>query len=162
MLPDATHLAPLFLPFPCSTAPSPSPSPSPSPLVARIGDLVWLDLDCNGVQDAGEPGVGNVAVELRQGSSLVRRTTTNNQGFYSFANVVPGTYTVAFQRPSGFEFTTALVGTDDTINSKADTLSGLTAPITVLAGQDITDMDAGLCRGMHQPLALSMYNVCCG
>ena len=30
-----------------------------------IGDRVWVDTDGNGVQDAGEPGIGGVTVEIR-------------------------------------------------------------------------------------------------
>ena len=37
----------------------------------EIGDFVWLDLDGDGVQDAGEPGLGGVTVELRDSGGVV-------------------------------------------------------------------------------------------
>ena len=33
---------------------------------ASIGDFVWNDLNANGVQDSGEPGIANVPVQLWQ------------------------------------------------------------------------------------------------
>lgn len=64
-----------------------------------IGDRVWLDEDSDGVQDAGESGIPNVVVELRDGvctpSSTCRTTRTDSEGNYLFANVAPGSYTVA-------------------------------------------------------------------
>ena len=35
--------------------------------IAAIGDRLWLDEDGDGVQDAGEAGIPNVTVELRDG-----------------------------------------------------------------------------------------------
>src|SRR5690606_22031088 len=34
------------------------------PCDSRIGDFVWLDEDCDGLQDPGEPGLANVRVIL--------------------------------------------------------------------------------------------------
>jgi hypothetical protein len=52
-----------------------------------VGDRVWRD-DGNGRQDAGEPGIAGVAVQLwsRDGRDrLVATTTTDLAGFYRFA-----------------------------------------------------------------------------
>ena len=32
--------------------------------IGSIGDRIWYDLDADGVQDAGEPGLANVTVNL--------------------------------------------------------------------------------------------------
>ncbi|MBK9994325.1 MAG: hypothetical protein IPP01_10165 [Saprospiraceae bacterium] len=48
---------------------------------ASLGNYVWEDLNKNGIQEAGEPGVNGVAVLLKNsaGSTLQRqRTTINN------------------------------------------------------------------------------------
>ncbi len=52
-----------------------------------IGDLVWNDLDGDGVRDAGEPGLPGVTVTatITIGSSDVTYTTTTaSDGSYSF------------------------------------------------------------------------------
>ncbi|MCP3981395.1 MAG: hypothetical protein GY716_19015, partial [bacterium] len=36
----------------------------PAPAAGTVGDRAWLDVDGDGVEDAGEPGLGNVLVQL--------------------------------------------------------------------------------------------------
>ncbi len=57
-----------------------------------IGDLVWWDIDRDGIQDPGEPGIPNVALSLSGTAS--DSTTTDASGVYTFANLSPGTYTI--------------------------------------------------------------------
>ena len=46
-------------------------------LPATLGDFVWNDINKNGIQDAGEPGLPGVVVELyTQSNTLVGRDTT--------------------------------------------------------------------------------------
>lgn len=70
---------------------------------ATVGDFVWRDLDGDGVQDAGEPGVPNVAVSLAPpaavdlgngaGRPITNWTSTN--GLYLFESIpATGDYTV--------------------------------------------------------------------
>jgi hypothetical protein len=60
-----------------------------------IGDHIWLDGDGDGVQDAGEPGIPDVTVNLVNGSGIIIATTTTDaNGDYLFAGVPTGTYTV--------------------------------------------------------------------
>jgi uncharacterized repeat protein (TIGR01451 family) len=56
-----------------------------------IGDLVWLDANGNGLQDAGERGLGGitVTVTLPSGGGTFT-TTTDNQGYYGFGSDVLG------------------------------------------------------------------------
>ncbi|MBL0026216.1 MAG: hypothetical protein IPO98_15070 [Saprospiraceae bacterium] len=67
---------------------------------ASIGDFVWEDLNANGVQDVGEPGIPGVSVTLTgtdgNGTPVNLNTNTNGLGLYLFSNLVPGTYKVAF------------------------------------------------------------------
>lgn len=70
---------------------------------ATIGDRVWNDQDHNGV-DNGEPGVPGVTVILKDASgNEVARTTTDANGNYRFEGVLPGTYSVSIEVPSGYE-----------------------------------------------------------
>ena len=116
---------------------------------ASVGDKVWQDTNGNGVQDAGEAGVSGVTVQLLKGGTSVATATTDASGRYIFTNVVPGTYTVVFQKPSGSSFTAPSQGGDATLDSKVtDAASGSTTAFTVTSGQSITNIDAGLTQGV--------------
>ncbi|RME80366.1 MAG: DUF11 domain-containing protein [Caldilineae bacterium] len=66
-----------------------------------IGDRVWLDLDADGLQDSGEPGIAGVQLNLRQGGNLITSTTTGPDGIYTFLDVPDGVYEVEVD-PSNF------------------------------------------------------------
>ncbi|MEY4539368.1 MAG: hypothetical protein RLZZ306_1125 [Bacteroidota bacterium] len=54
-----------------------------SPL--EIGNRLWRDDNGNGIQDAGEPGIGNVALNLvNTNNQIVGKDTTDINGVYSF------------------------------------------------------------------------------
>ena len=62
---------------------------------ASLGDYVWLDVDGNGEQNDGEPGIEGVTLTLvDEGGNVVGTTMTDANGFYGFADLAPGTYTV--------------------------------------------------------------------
>jgi hypothetical protein len=114
-----------------------------------IGDFVWNDLNKDGIQQAGEPGIANVQMELyNSAGALISTTVTTGGGFYSFDNLPAGIFRieVAF---SEFFFSGELNGwsasprdvTTDTIDSDGD---GLTHSVTVTLGsQAISTVDFG-------------------
>jgi len=59
---------------------------------AGLGNFVWLDLDSDGIQDAGEVGILNVTVILTitypDGTIVIVQTVTDSNGFYSFGNLL--------------------------------------------------------------------------
>ena len=118
------------------------------PTVASLGDRVWQDVNANGIQDIGEPGVDNVTVELLDSAGNSFPTpvtlTTSAGGAYSFPGLTPGTYAVRFTLPSGATFTTANNPSDDTADSDADTTTGKTGFYTLTGGQDNPTVDAGI------------------
>ncbi|MFO1062305.1 MAG: SdrD B-like domain-containing protein [Pirellulales bacterium] len=68
-----------------------------------IGDLVFRDLNNNGLKDTSETGISGVTVQLYADTNangtydagtdtLNSTTTTNGSGIYSFANLFPGDY----------------------------------------------------------------------
>jgi hypothetical protein len=112
---------------------------------ASVGDFVWQDLNADGIQDAGEPGIPNVTVVLKDNiGNTVGTTTTNASGAYSFTNLVPGTYSVTFTTPSGFIASPSNVGSDDTKDS--DPIAGVVSGIVLTAGLNNTTIDAGFIR----------------
>lgn len=62
--------------------------------VGSIHGTKFLDTNCNGVRDGGEPGLAGRQIRLYQGGALVQTTLTDDQGEYSFLGVSPGTYYV--------------------------------------------------------------------
>ncbi len=110
---------------------------------ANIGDFVWSDLNGNGLQDAGEPGISGVTVNLLDAAgNIIGTQTTNGEGFYLFTNLDPtATYQVQFVTPIGFVFSPQNAG-DDEVDSDANPVNGLTHLITLTNGSDLT-IDAG-------------------
>ena len=112
-----------------------------------IGDRVWNDLDRDGVQDAGEPGVPGILVTLyNSAGTAIASTVTNGLGNYIFKNIIAGTYSVGFSTlpgESGFTVKSSAAGTTAT-DSDADPATGKTATFTLAGGQNKTDIDAGL------------------
>ena len=64
---------------------------------AKVGDLAWLDENGNGLLDGSERRLPGVKVQLVQNGQTVYETETDLQGYYQFANVYPGTYTLYAQ-----------------------------------------------------------------
>ncbi len=116
------------------------------PATAGIGDFVWFDSNANGLQNTGEVGVAGVNVDLLNatGTSILATTTTNSAGGYSFSGLAAGTYEVKFVAPSGDKFTTEGVGSNPAVDSSANSTTGITAPVTLTAGEIDNNVDAGV------------------
>ena len=125
-----------------------------------IGDFVWLDLDRDGIQDIGEPGISGVTVELYKcDGTLLASTVTDVNGLYYFGpSTVPQLHftnigdsivvKVEFVKPIGYYLSPPNVGLNDAVDSDADPSTGMTPCITLTAlswslTEDLT-WDAGL------------------
>jgi len=86
---------------------------------SAVGDLVWLDIDADGVFDIGEPGLSNVSVSLYDAGPngvfgggddfLIGTTQTGSDGSYLFSHLVGSNYYVEVDEttlPSGLELST--------------------------------------------------------
>ncbi|MBP7961504.1 MAG: DUF11 domain-containing protein [Caldilineaceae bacterium] len=114
---------------------------------ASLGDRVWEDLNGNGIQDAGEPGLGGVTVLLLNGSGgLVTSATTQPDGSYLFNNLTPGTYQVQFTALQSYLFTLRNSGLDTGTDSNANPTDGKSEPVTLVSGEENRTIDAGLYR----------------
>ena len=102
---------------------------------------VFLDADANGLQNAGEPGIPGVPVELIDDTFSLRRTVvTDGLGEYHL-RPKEGLWFVRFVAPS-YRFTTQDVGDDDTVDSDADPAGGAASVLVTINVLDTT-VDAG-------------------
>ena len=116
-------------------------------LNVTLGDRAWDDLNANGVQDAGEPGVTNVLVYVYDSSTnlaAVVRTDTN--GVWKSPGHGPGSYFAKYFLPTNYEFTARYAGTNTATDSDADLATGRTATFTMTNAQTNLTLDAGMYR----------------
>jgi len=112
---------------------------------SNISNFVWYDTDGDGIQDAGEPGVSGVVVNLYDtNDNLIATTTTDASGNYQFLGVLPGEYYVEFEQPFGYDFTDPAVGGDHRLDSNANLTTGRSDTFKLGPGQTDVTLDAGL------------------
>jgi hypothetical protein len=96
-----------------------TPTPTRTPTPINIGNFVWHDLNSNGIQDAGEPGVAGITVQLWNAAktTLLDSTTTNANGSYTVVAPIPGDYRIRVVPFAGSTFSSKDQGADDTKDS---------------------------------------------
>lgn len=104
-------------------------------LLANIGDFVWLDLNGDGVQDANEPGLADVVVELTLPNNTVITTTTGPNGNYNFSDLRPGNYTIAVDTATLPDGVSQTFDRDGTLNDSTT--------VTLVSNGSLTDVDFG-------------------
>ncbi|MBX0330267.1 DUF11 domain-containing protein, partial [Oscillochloris sp. ZM17-4] len=133
---------------------------------ALVGGRLWQDNDADGVQDAGEPGIPNVRMELfrNQGSGAsgalappIASLTTDAQGRYLFAappntpvNIRIAASSRATLFTQGWRLTDPNVGGNDATDSDASNVDGYIE----LEGQRYGKVEGGL-TGMAMPVPLN-------
>lgn len=93
-----------------------------TPCTGKIGDFVWNDANSNGIQDAGELGIPNVRVTLRDRATnaVLAVDITDANGFYLFEGLCLGDYTVEVDPttlPGGMVASPNDQGSNDTADS---------------------------------------------
>ena len=114
---------------------------------SALGDFVWHDLNRDGRQDAGEPGISNVTVRLHDCATMnvIATQMTDSNGRYFFGGLTGGTYKVTFVAPPGLLFTSRdAMGVADHLDSDADPISGMTGCYPLPPGTTNLTVDAGL------------------
>ena len=107
------------------------------PIFGSIGDFVWFDKNANGQQDPTEVPVKGIKVILYKENALgvfvkVDSVITNNVvGNYLFDSLATGSYKVQFIAPKDSAITLQNSGSNSTIDSNADPLTGLTGIIGI-------------------------------
>ncbi len=104
----------------------------------------------NGIQDANEPGIPNVLVDLYKDGAVIASTNTNSTGYYEFDGLEIGTYTVKVT-DANFEvggvldntsanekwyLTYANKGNDDAVDSDGD--ANNSATVSINCNDDLT------------------------
>ena len=120
-------------------------------VTGAIGDRVWDDLDGNGIQNPGEPGLKNVIAILYDcnTNAIVKKDTTDASGKYLFDFLLPfNKHYVRFDfslLTTDYGFTFANQGVDDNIDSDVNA-TGVGPCITIEPGKRDTSYDAGLVK----------------
>ncbi len=94
---------------------TPTRTPTRTPTPVNFGNLVWNDLDGDGLQDAGEPGLAGVNVQLWSAAKndLIDSAISDANGHYSLTSAGPGNYRIRALLPvSGDQFTGKDAGDD--------------------------------------------------
>jgi hypothetical protein len=90
---------------------------------ATIIGTIYNDLNGNGSFNTGEPGISGVTVTLSNGAT----TTTNASGFYSFTNLLPGTYSVTETDLPGYLSTGDTQGANNNVVGNITVAAGATS-----------------------------------
>lgn len=112
-----------------------------------LGDLVWDDLNQDGIQNQGEPGLQGITVRLLNDTGATLNTTTTDvYGYYSFSGYTEGNYSVQFVlKSSKYRFSPVNQGSNDSLDSDADRTTGKTPVFTAFAsGVHDMSQDAGM------------------
>ncbi|MEM7312277.1 MAG: SdrD B-like domain-containing protein, partial [Planctomycetota bacterium] len=124
-------------------------------VLGAIGDIVWIDSGSgggvanDGILNGTESGLAGVTVQLMDGignlltdaDNNIISTTTDSNGNYEFPGLSPGDYRVVFDYTS---FSPQNQGADDSVDSDASTINGVSDTVTIVAGQYDPTLDAGV------------------
>ncbi|MEM7393316.1 MAG: FG-GAP-like repeat-containing protein, partial [Verrucomicrobiota bacterium] len=109
---------------------------------AQFGDRVWHDLNGDGLQSPGEPGVSNVTVEAWSEANLLDSALTDSNGYYQLSIPAYSNTEIRFIAPTGFLFTLQDQGADDALDSDVPA-NGVVA-VTPIDSTTNSSIDAGL------------------
>ncbi|MEZ6095212.1 MAG: SdrD B-like domain-containing protein [Pirellulaceae bacterium] len=103
---------------------------------AQLSGYVHLDIDGDCEFDPGtdEVMLSGVTLQLLDDSGkVIATTTTNNDGFYQFTNLEPGTYSVRQVQPNEYFDLGSMIGED----SKGGAATGSTSESNIISGIEI-------------------------
>lgn len=116
--------------------------------LSRLGNIVWLDANFDGIQNALEEGIAGVEVTLfDEDGNVLQTQITDENGLYGF-NVQPGNYSIGFNiEPLGTGYFISpqdAAGVNDRVDSDADENNGRTIITTLTVGETDPTWDAGI------------------
>ncbi|MCX5691295.1 MAG: hypothetical protein NTV94_16155, partial [Planctomycetota bacterium] len=129
-----------------------SVGPIAAPAASSISGFVYEDDSNDGVFDTGEAAIPGTLITLTgvndAGQAVTRTTSTNGSGFYSFANLRPGTYRITEAQPAAY-----LDGKDTIGTPGGTTANDAFSDIVLNAGVNGTNNNFGEVR----PASVSGY-----
>lgn len=106
----------------------------------KISGLAWLDSNEDGIRQGTESLLPNIIMTLQGGPNIASRTAiTNEDGEYSFVQLLPGPYTLRTQTPSGYSLTQIDQGSDDSVDSDISQQG----KSLILENQNLENIDVG-------------------
>ena len=126
---------------------------------ALVSGRVWLETNCDGIQQPEEGGVGQVPVHLLDGGGhLLDTVLSGTDGGYQFTVARgPGVYQVQVSLPAPeYGITLPRQGGDPALDSDVDQATGISGDLILAAGGQQLHIDAGL------TLAAGQQVVCAG
>lgn len=117
--------------------------------LAEVGNRVWLDLNCDGIQGGNEPGVAGVEVTITGTAEFLNpdvnmTTYTDANGNYSFM-VPPGNYKLTFGSVAGYELSAQNQGGNDELDSDVSPVTMMTEFFHLDPYEQNLSFDMGLC-----------------
>lgn len=108
-----------------------------------IGDFVWEDLNRNGLQEVGEPGIEGVEIELvlNSNDSTIMVTESDEDGNYKFLGVQPDIYYLKFA--PGVTYAPTLPNQGIQANNSDLNFRNETAPFQLDINESLFNIDAG-------------------
>lgn len=100
--------------------------------------MVFDDLNGNGIQEEGEPGLPNVDILLYKDGTLVDQTTTDSNGVYEFPDLSEGEYFIQVRKDPDYTFSPIVD------NGNAVDQNGTTEPVTLQLGETADSWDVGM------------------
>ncbi len=119
---------------------------------SSIGNLVWHDVDGDGIREAADNPIAGVTVTLTgidsDGNAVTLSTVSDAFGLYLFRELPSGDYDITFGLPPVSalgepHFTLQSVGLDPTVDSDGDPTTG-TASVTLPSNFNMVDVDQGV------------------
>lgn len=120
---------------------------------SAVTGVVYRDANRNGTQNAGDTGIANVTITLKDaGNATVGTTTTASDGSYLFAGVAAGNHTVEETQPLGYG---SSVSSPDSVAIVVPAGGAATASfadtLSTLAGSVFVDLDNDGVRDAGEP-----------
>ncbi len=118
---------------------------------SRVGDMVWEDMNRNGLYDNGEPGLENIEVRLfNQSNEQIASMMTNASGNYMFEDLMPGEMYIEIEVDETLRLTMPNMGADEDLDSDAQLINGIAVSdrFTLINGNESLGVDFGFSRAV--------------
>ncbi|MBK8405134.1 MAG: hypothetical protein IPL25_13945 [Saprospiraceae bacterium] len=113
---------------------------------STVGNFIWLDVDRDGIQDAGEEGIPEVKVKLyNEQDVMVDEVYSDEEGHFNL-RAHTGSYYLKFEAPPFYRYTSMNGFVAQDVNSDVNHSHGYgtTDVVQLFEGDVLSDLDAGL------------------